>query len=690
MSHTRYRHIFSSLFVIVVYALLAATLPMGCSSEKTSPTLPGAHPVSWMQSESPDFHGRLVYQNGTESCASCHGINQTGGRVEISCLDCHGPGGADCSRCHGGEDNSTGAPPTGLRGESADTSLAVGAHTAHLVNSWLATAVPCSTCHTVPLYLLSPGHVDQPGTGGQPPDSIAEIVWHGLADPGNAAWDRVTRTCAGTYCHGNFSGGYANNAPVWTGSNQATCGSCHDVGRDPGQLGGSHAYHVNTAGLACGDCHFSVTDTLLNILNPALHVNGQADFLVRDQALCDDCHGSGPEVCIQCHGGTDNQTGAPPLGLEGETATGQLAVGAHTTHLEGDTQADAFACSECHVVPAAMIAPGHLDPDETAELTWGPLAGPASSWIRGSASCTNTYCHGNFTGGETANAPVWTGVNQATCGSCHDVGSDPDRLLWIHPYHINTAGLTCGDCHASVVDTLLNIVNTALHVNGQVEILTRDPALCDDCHGTGPEVCIQCHGGTDNLTGAPPVGLEGETLFSQLAVGAHTAHMEGGAQADAFACSDCHRVPSTLLTIGHLGVDEIAEITWSPLAGSSASWSRGSARCSNTYCHGNFAGGYATNNPLWTGTNQAACGSCHNVGSDLEDLSGEHKKHVVDEGLDCEECHETVVNASMVIIDPALHVNGTKNVSLLRGGRFQNGGCTGLNGATCHGAETWD
>jgi predicted CxxxxCH...CXXCH cytochrome family protein len=145
-----------------------------------------------------------------------------------------------------------------------------------------------------------------------------------------------------------------------------------------------------------------------------------------------------------------------------------------------------------------------------------------------------------------------------------------------------------------------------------------------------------------------------------------------------------------MLSIGHLGTDEIAEITWSTLAGSSASWNRTNARCSTTYCHGNFAGGYSANNPLWTGTNQAGCGSCHDVGSNLEDLSGEHKKHVEDEGLDCEECHETVVNASMAIIDPALHVNGVKNVSLLRGGRFQGGGCTGLNGATCHGAENWD
>jgi predicted CxxxxCH...CXXCH cytochrome family protein len=658
MNRPRYRQILSFVCAVATYAILAVLLPLGCSTEKSSPTLPGAHPDSWMDPGSPDFHGNLAVRNGVASCSECHGINTPGGEVGISCLDCHGPGTSNCISCHGGTDNSSGAPPLGLRGEEDDTTLAVGAHTAHLVTSTLAAAAPCSTCHIVPTFVFSPGHIDPDSPDGEYPDSIAEIVWHGIADPGNALWNRLDRTCANTYCHGNFSGGFADNIPVWTADNQAGCGSCHDVGSDPAQLGWKHRFHVSTAGLGCVECHYSVVDSLYTIIEPALHVNGTAEVVIRDNDVCAACHGPGAQSCVACHGGNDNQTGAPPVGLEGETTTDQLAVGAHTIHVTGGSQADAFDCSECHIVPDSLTAPDHIGADEVAELTWGALAGPAAAWTRGSATCAGTYCHGNFAGGKSANEPVWTGTNQAGCGSCHDVGSNPDELGWIHPYHINTAGLACGDCHASVVDMSWNIVNTALHVNGQTDLLTRDQATCDRCHGTGPEVCVQCHGGTDNQTGAPPVGLEGETTTDQLAVGAHTRHLEGGAQADAFDCSECHKVPSTLLEIGHLGLDEIAELTYGPLAGAASTWNRSTGICSNTYCHGNFAGGDKTNSPQWTGTSQAGCGSCHDVGSSPSQLGGNHAYHINSAGLACGDCHASVVDMSLNIVNTALHVNG--------------------------------
>jgi hypothetical protein len=64
-----------------------------------------------------------------------------------------------------------------------------------------------------------------------------------------------------------------------------------------------------------------------------------------------------------------------------------------------------------------------------------------------------------------------------------------------------------------------------------------------------------------------PRGLRGETATADLVVGAHTVHLEGGSIADGFACSDCHRVPTQMLEFGHLGVDSIAEVTWSNLEG---------------------------------------------------------------------------------------------------------------------------
>lgn len=413
---------------------------------------------------------------------------------------------------------------------------------------------------------------------------------------------------------------------------------------------------------------------------------------------CRDCHGPGSSVCRGCHGGLDNDTGAPPLGLRGETSTDQLAVGAHTAHIDTTSLGAPVACDACHVVPLFLFSPTHLDQlrggglplDSIAEVVWHGFAdGGDATWDRSSRTCAGTYCHGNFSGGTETNAPVWTENNQANCGSCHDVGENPEQLEWEHEYHMDTVGLFCADCHASVVDTLLNVTNAALHVNGQVDTLVRDRSTCNVCHGSGPGACLGCHGGLDNETAAPPYGLRGETSTNQLAVGAHTTHMEGGNLADAFACSDCHKVPSSLIDPSHLGVDSIAELTWSSLAGPASSWNRSSAACSGVYCHGNFSGGITANRPVWTSADQAECGSCHDVGTNPGSLSGRHDDHVVERGFDCIECHSTVVSRTLVILGPALHVNGSKNVSFLRGGTYSNGSCSGLNNTACHGSESW-
>lgn len=450
---------FSELVIVVsVFALLI----YGCSDQRTISQLPPTHPDFWLNSDSPDFHGTVALVNGITSCAVCHGDELDGGKVGVSCIDCHLSSGV-CTSCHGGLNSDNGAPPHGLHDETDDTSLAVGAHTTHLSGTARSAIVDCESCHLVPASLLEPSHLDI-GTGTL--DSIAEITWQGIADGDGAAWNRMTRTCTNTYCHGNFEGGYDSNAPIWTNQGQAECGSCHDDGTNPVDLGTVHQIHLIPGSPVCTDCHSSVVDSFLVFADPSLHVNGIVDVSILDQQSCEKCHGPDPSACTYCHGGVDNQTGAPPRGLRGETSASTLAVGAHTTHLEGAWVSNGFACSECHLVPSNLTDSEHWAIDSVAEMTWGNLAGSNSSWDRATHECSNVYCHGNFSGGYTTNAPNWTAPAQAVCGSCHDDGSNPNDLSGRHFKHIVEENLDCSECHSATVDAGLTIIDKAIHVNG--------------------------------------------------------------------------------------------------------------------------------------------------------------------------------------------------------------------------------
>jgi predicted CxxxxCH...CXXCH cytochrome family protein len=454
---------------MAILAMLGVALS-GCSDRRIVPTLPDTHPATWMNQNSPDFHGEVVSLVGAESCAKCHGADWNGGKVGVSCVACHSQLTGRCTTCHGGIDNQTGAPPKGLRGEISDTTVAVGKHTVHLMgDSLVSVGIECNSCHHVPVFISDPQHI---GFGpGAAADSIAEITWHGIADGGGAAWDRTARTCTGTYCHGNFAGGNHANAPVWTASSQAHCGSCHDIGITPSELLWKHQFHVGYAGLACADCHASVVDTSLTIVGLSLHVNGVVDTLTRDTTICAECHSPNPAICTHCHGGIDNQTGAPPKGLHGETLANQRAVGAHTAHLQTGYISDGVACTECHTVPPTVASPGHFQADSIAEITWGALAGSASVWNRTTNRCSSTYCHGNFSGGYASNAPIWTAPGQAACGSCHNTGTSPGDLGGRHSKHVTEENLPCQRCHAATVDAQLNIVGKNRHVDGHRDVV---------------------------------------------------------------------------------------------------------------------------------------------------------------------------------------------------------------------------
>jgi hypothetical protein len=188
-----------------------------------------------------------------------------------------------------------------------------------------------------------------------------------------------------------------------------------------------------------------------------------------------------------------------------------------------------------------------------------------------------------------------------------------------------------------------------------------------------------CHGAAAN--NAPPKSISGATETTAAGVGAHQNHVAGSTWHRPVVCSDCHSVPATIDSPGHQDGDNKAELTFGPVAGATATWS--GTTCT-VGCHN--AGGTSAV-PIWTkvdGT-QTACGGCHSTTG--ANMSGEHRRHIVEENMQCSECHGDVIGADRVFRDPAMHVNGVRDVKMIAG-TFDPATRQCAN-TGCHGVERW-
>ncbi len=360
----------------------------------------------------------------------------------------------------------------------------------------------------------------------------------------------------------------------------------------------------------------------------------------------DDCT---PSSCTRCHGSADNY--APPGDTSGRTDPSLPTVGAHQAHLGPSDWHATMACSECHVVPACLNDPGHVDTPVPAELTWGALAstdGASPAYAGSTHSCSGVYCHGaTLLPGGSVTSPVWNVVDgtQASCGSCHGLPPDPPH----------TTDTNCAGCHGDVIGSDGTFVNASLHINGVVN--ARDATSCSACHGSGENA-------------APPVDTSGASDTGLVTVGAHQQHLGASDWHREVQCAECHIVPEEVSSAGHMDGSP-AELTWSGTAlagGAAPDFDRGTATCSGVYCHGAtlMPGGTVTA-PVWTlvdGT-QSACGTCHSLPPG--------PPHPDEE--ECSDCHGDVVSETMAFVDPSLHINGEVNAG-------EAGACS-----LCHGSD---
>ena len=238
------------------------------------------HPAGWAQ---PQNHGAALKQ-GDSDCRQCHAADLTGQGQASSCDSCH-PNGwrSDCTFCHGGQDNQTGAPPLNLSG-SADSALqTVGAHSVHVTgNDHLA--YDCEQCHLKPIELLSAGHLfdASPGT--------AEVNFTGGL---SSAAVYSAPACSSLYCHGD---GRNDNGSM--GSYTETINACDACHATP-PASGEHRRGAHTS-RECRECHADVTGSANAITGPALHVNGEPNVTLRNggswnaqtRSCNPTCHGS--------------------------------------------------------------------------------------------------------------------------------------------------------------------------------------------------------------------------------------------------------------------------------------------------------------------------------------------------------------------------------------------------------------
>jgi len=369
---------------------------------------------------------------------------------------------------------------------------------------------------------------------------------------------------------------------------------------------------------------------VLGLASPGCLERHEAPAEDPDVARCTSCHGD-PE-----RAGDYVLRSAPPKDLLGQSEPGYFGVGAHQIHLNASATHAAFPCTECHVVPDSVEAPGHADDARPADVTFGPIAktgGLEPYYSEAPRTCINSHCHGD-------GWPVWSEprTSAEACGSCH--GLPPPAP---HPQSEN-----CSVCHGEVIDADRQFIAPARHVDGIVDYDAGD--------------CQQCHGGDENP--APPLDTLGNFDVTAIGVGAHQAHLSGGASSRPLACNECHRVPESVEEPTH--ADGLpAEVTLSGIAatmGIDAAWDHGDATCS-AFCHSPSPDN-AHPSPPWNGETPLTCTTCHGAPPPLP-----HPQSTT-----CSACHGDVVDDdNHTIIDRLRHVNGTVDVAF-------EGGCT-----SCHG-----
>jgi predicted CxxxxCH...CXXCH cytochrome family protein len=193
-----------------------------------------------------------------------------------------------------------------------------------------------------------------------------------------------------------------------------------------------------------------------------------------------------------CHGGVENQSGAPPKNLDGSLTSAEGVFLPHHVHVS-TTLTERLDCVECHVKASDVLSVGHVfdDTPGVAEVDLGAGRSPQGVYDS-SSGCASLYCHGD---GQGDNGSLAVAAAPMNCASCHADSSSPSvdlgQMTGLHGFHVSI-GAGCQDCHQSTTDDGLTISTPSLHINGQRDFQFSAPGFSYDqsaqsCTGT-------CHG----------------------------------------------------------------------------------------------------------------------------------------------------------------------------------------------------
>ena len=196
-----------------------------------------------------------------DDCTTCHAADFSGGTSGVSCDSCHQPDWqTNCTYCHGGMDNPTGAPPDNID-DSTGPLASFPSHSTH-VEQTDSPAFACAECHVQPTDVFSPGHL----VVGDTTPGVSEVAMAAGATFSNG-------TCSNLYCHGDGQqNGAVDNTFV------SSCEGCHPSAASPdyaiAAMSGEHERHVLGEGYACSECHARTVDASGAIIDPTVHVDG--------------------------------------------------------------------------------------------------------------------------------------------------------------------------------------------------------------------------------------------------------------------------------------------------------------------------------------------------------------------------------------------------------------------------------